>query len=78
MPFRNRRDSRTQSTGLSGGPDVAADEIARRALGLAGELLDLLELDSDMTPARIYYTQLLTDCMARTGGREIPVPWDEL
>lgn len=57
---------------------MSAEEIARRALGLSGELLDLLELDSDMTPARIYYTQLMTDCMARTGGREIPVPWDEL
>ena len=57
---------------------MAPDEIARRALGLAGELLDLLELDSDMTPARIYYTQLVTVCMARTGGREIPVPWDEM
>lgn len=57
---------------------MTPEEIARRALGLAGELLDLLELDNDMTPARIYYTQLVTDCMARTGGREIPVPWDEL
>ena len=54
------------------------DEIARRALGLAGELLELLERENDMTPARIYYTQLTTDCMALTGMREIPVPWDEL
>lgn len=57
---------------------MTPDEIARRALGLAGELLDLLELDNDMAPARIYYTQLVTDCMAQIGGREIPVPWDEL
>lgn len=57
---------------------MTPEEIARRALGLAGELLDLLELDNDMTPARIYYTQLVTDCMAQTGGREIPVPCDEL
>ena len=57
---------------------MTPEEIVRRALGLAGELLDLLELDNDMTPARIYYTQRVTDCMAQTGGREIPVPWDEL
>ena len=57
---------------------MTPEEIARRALGVAGELLDLLELDNDMTPARIYYTQLATDCMAQIGEREIPVPWDEL
>ena len=57
---------------------MTTDEIARRALGLAGELLELLERENDMTPARIYYTQLATDCMAQTGMREIPVPWDEL